>query len=149
MRHPEKRILFDANESFEREDILLEGPEVKHEIIFAVDNKIQATQPFLWLFQQCAELVSKASYVICIGYSFRDEHVNEIIGQALAADSAKCLIFVGPDANESSLGEARAITFYPNRVIPIKKRAKRALTGDAIIHVLKDKETAKKEDKPF
>lgn len=149
VRHPERRVLFDANESLQSNAILLEGPDVNHEIVFAVDNKLQAAQPFLWLFQQCAEFIAQASYVVCIGYSFRDEHVNEIIGQALAADPSKCLIFVSPDAGEGMLRDAQAVTFYPNRVIPIRKRAKRALTGDAILSKIEAMESSKREDKPF
>ena len=149
VRHPERRILFDANESFQRDDILQEGPDINHEIIFAVDNKLQAAQPFLWLFQKCAELVAQAAYVVCIGYSFRDEHVNEIIGQALAADSNKCMVFVGPDVSENTLTETRKITFYPNRVTPIKMKAKRALTGNAILEALDTFESAKRGDIPF
>ncbi len=132
VRHPERRVIYDAYDSVQSDEILVESPEINHEIIFAIDNKLQASQPFLWLFQQCAEIVMRSSYIICIGYSFRDAHVNEIIGQAMASDPAKHLIFVSPSASKHTFDNVRGITFFPERVVPIKGRAARVLLGSRI-----------------
>jgi len=149
VRHPERRVIYDAYDSAQSDEILVESPEINHEIIFAIDNKLQATQPFLWLFQQCAEIVARSSYIVCIGYSFRDEHINEIIGQAMASDPSKHLIYVSPTASENTLEHVRGITFFPKRVLPIKGTARRVLMGSRIQTKLEQAEGKQRVEEPF
>jgi NAD-dependent SIR2 family protein deacetylase len=149
VRHPERRIIYDAYDSAQSDEILVESPEINHEIVFAIDNKLQATQPFLWLFQQCAEIVSRSSYIVCIGYSFRDDHVNEIIGQAMASDPSKHLIFVSPSASEQTLEHVRGITFFPKRVLPIKGTARPVLRGSRIQTKMEQAENKQRVEEPF
>jgi hypothetical protein len=55
------------------------------EIIFGTDYKLQYTDPFLFLAYEFRRWTLEAKLIITIGYGFGDEHINGILGQALAS----------------------------------------------------------------
>ncbi|QDT55690.1 hypothetical protein Pan44_37360 [Caulifigura coniformis] len=52
-------------------------------VVFGHRNKLTAKGPFLDLLFAFREELHRASELVVVGYSFRDEHVNEYIGQWL------------------------------------------------------------------
>ena len=52
-------------------------------LIFGQRNKLTAKGPFLDLLQEFNRALQETKQLTIIGYSFRDEHINEIIGQWL------------------------------------------------------------------
>lgn len=48
-------------------------------LIFGQGAKLQAKGPFLGLLAEFERELAQASQLVCIGYSFRDDHVNEVI----------------------------------------------------------------------
>jgi hypothetical protein len=74
------------------------------EIIFGTDYKLQYTDPFLYLAYQLRQWTLVTKLIIAVGYSFSDDHVNSILGQALAAagdPNERKLLAVGPFSGES------------------------------------------------
>ena len=69
-----------------------------HAIIFGTSYKLQYIDPFLFLFyefrRQTLEMATKI--INCIGYSFNDDHINGILGQALSKDKSRKIISIQP-----------------------------------------------------
>jgi len=94
-------IDWELNESFvEEKDNAIE----KLAIIFGSSYKLQYIDPFLFLFYEFRRqtLESATKIINCIGYSFNDEHINGILGQALLNDSSKKIISIQPLGNIES-----------------------------------------------
>ena len=71
----------------------------EHALIFGTSYKFQYIDPFLFLFSEFRRLVleeSSTKYIVCIGYSFNDEHINGILRQAVQKDNTKQIISIQP-----------------------------------------------------
>jgi hypothetical protein len=64
------------------------------DLIFGTQNKIQFSDPYLYLFSEFRHYTLNAKLIICIGYSFSDVHINGLIGQALKQDNNTKLLSV-------------------------------------------------------
>ena len=73
-------------------------------IIFGTSYKLQYLDPFLYLFYEFRrQTLDKVTKIInCIGYSFNDDHINGILGQALNANTNKKIISIQPINDEKS-----------------------------------------------
>jgi hypothetical protein len=67
-------------------------------VIFGTSYKLQYLDPFLYLVYEFRRqtLEPDMKVICCIGYSFNDDHINGILGQALKSDNSKKIIAVGP-----------------------------------------------------
>jgi hypothetical protein len=65
-------------------------------IIFGEGNKLSAAGPFLDLFMEFSRCLSKAATLLVIGYSMRDDHVNEVIARWTNRDPTHRLIWLDP-----------------------------------------------------
>lgn len=66
------------------------------EIIFGTTYKLQYVDPFLFFAYELRRwTITSARLIVTVGYSFADEHINGILGQALAADPSKRILAVG------------------------------------------------------
>jgi len=99
-----------------KDNIVLEsnGTIEKLAIIFGTSYKLQYIDPFLFLFYEFRRqtLESATKYIVCIGYSFNDEHINGILKQAIIKDSSKKIISIQPfskndNANQSEIDNER------------------------------------------
>lgn len=73
----------------------IEDDEV--EIIFGTTQKMQYVDPFLFLAYELRKwTLSRARLIITIGYGFGDDHVNDILGQALRIGDDKKLLSIAP-----------------------------------------------------
>ena len=150
VRLPEYGTLYDVSESLRREDINVESYEVADELVFGTSNKLQVAQPFLWMVNRFSEEIQACRWVVAVGYSFGDPHVNEIISLGMAADPQKRLIVVDPSVAESQLEAAPQMSVYPVRTIYMKSTAKEALgDDDMIVRLLKELRRTAAEEKPF
>ncbi len=71
----------------------IDGTPSKPDLIFGTQNKLQFADPYLYLFSAFRFHTLKAKLIICIGYSFSDEHINGLISQALKQDeNSKILV---------------------------------------------------------
>jgi hypothetical protein len=77
----------------ERKNDIKEGA-----LIFGTSYKLQYLDPFLYLIYEFRKrtLDPKTTTIICIGYSFGDEHINGIIGQSIVDNPKRIIIVVSP-----------------------------------------------------
>lgn len=84
----------DANHHLVYQDAPIEPKHIQ--IIFGTTYKLQYVDPFLFFAYELRRwTITSARLIVTVGYSFADEHINGILGQALAADSAKRILAVG------------------------------------------------------
>ena len=72
-------------------------------VIFGQRGKLRAEGPFLSLLAEFERQLSNAGRLVVIGYSFRDDHVNEIIRRWTADDIARQITVVDPDWDSSGM----------------------------------------------
>jgi hypothetical protein len=80
---------------------------IKPEIIFGTDMKIQAVDPYLFYLYELRKYAFTARIIIVIGYSFNDNHINDILRQAIELNNDKKIICVAP--TNKSTGEVLRI----------------------------------------
>jgi hypothetical protein len=98
----------------------LTKPGFRPAVVFGQGSKLTAEGPFLDLLRSFREELSKHSQLLVVGYSFRDEHVNEYIAQWFNGDSARSITIVDPgfaDARSHFARELGRLTEPRLRVI--------------------------------
>lgn len=55
-----------------------------YQLIFGTTYKLSYQDPFLFQISELRKHAKKARLIITIGYSFNDDHINEILGQAMS-----------------------------------------------------------------
>jgi NAD-dependent SIR2 family protein deacetylase len=65
-------------------------------LVFGNRGKLRAEGPFLGLLAEFGKLLERASRLIVIGYSFRDDHVNEGIRQWLSEARQRKIVVIDP-----------------------------------------------------
>jgi hypothetical protein len=63
-------------------------------VIFGGRNKLTAEGPFLDLLVKFKENLDSHSHLLVIGYSFRDEHINQCIVRWLGTDVSRSITIV-------------------------------------------------------
>jgi SIR2-like domain len=76
-------------------------------LVFGQRGKLRAEGPFLSLLGELETLMSDANRLIVIGYSFRDDHVNEIIQRWTSEDIRRTITVVDPRWPEGFYDAAR------------------------------------------
>jgi len=73
-------------------------------MIFGTAYKLQYIDPFLFLAYELRKWsIDTARAIICIGYGFKDEHINGILGQSLRHDhDRRLLAVIGPKNTENT-----------------------------------------------
>ena len=89
------------------------------DLIFGTNYKMQYVDPYLFYAYEFRKYSLESKIIITIGYSFRDEHINGILDQALRLDAERRVIMVSPDADKlhKQLGSSK-------QYISVKKKAK-------------------------
>ena len=98
-------------------------------IIFGTDQKLTAREPYLSLFYAFSTTLLRSDIVIVIGYSFGDQHLNEILVQRFKDNRRQRMLVVGPNA-DSELAAMPKLYRHP-RVVSLPCSAKQAL-GDCL-----------------
>jgi hypothetical protein len=70
-------------------------------VIFGQRNKLTAEGPFLGLLRAFQQELSRSSLLTVVGYSFRDDHVNEYISQWLNQAKERRLRVISPQFDHS------------------------------------------------
>ncbi len=65
-------------------------------VVFGARGKLRADGPFLELFSAAKVAMESADELIVVGYSFRDDHVNELIRGWLARSTERRLTVIAP-----------------------------------------------------
>jgi hypothetical protein len=94
-------------------------PHAEPDLIFGTNYKMQYIDPYLFYAYELRRYSLEAKIILAIGYSFRDEHINGIIMQALRHDRSRVLLAVSPSASTSikELG-GHAGTQYKTHDVP-------------------------------
>lgn len=73
-------------------------------LVFGQRGKLRAEGPFLSLLGEFERHLSDARHLLVIGYSFRDNHVNELIRRWTSEDITRMITVVDPNWPESFRG---------------------------------------------
>lgn len=72
------------------------GDERQPVVVFGQRGKVRAEGPFLSLLAEFETALAAAEQLVVIGYSFRDDHVNELIRRWSAEDIHRTMLVVDP-----------------------------------------------------
>lgn len=101
----------------------IDGTPSKPDLIFGTQNKLQFADPYLYLFSAFRFYTLKARLIICIGYSFSDEHINGLISQALKQnENSKILVIKYSDNEKKDIVETLKVN--ENQVVVYRSSAK-------------------------
>ena len=121
----------------------IKGDETRPHLIFGTAHKLSAREPFLTLAYHLSQKTLQTRLLAIVGYSFGDDHVNQIIEQGMKKNANLRIVVVSPDA-ESIVKDRRFLDRNP-RVSSIGCDAETALNRkflrDKIRAVLKDAST--------
>lgn len=103
-------------------------------VVFGGTNKLTAKGPSLSLIRSFEQQLSKANILTIIGYSFRDEHVNEFITNWFNGDVSRKIKIVNPNPDALRNGFAEPMFDGPakDRVQIIKE-----ITSSGIVSIVK------------
>jgi hypothetical protein len=76
------------------------APHASPDLIFGTDYKMQYIDPYLFFAYEFRRYSLESRVILAIGYSFRDDHINGIIAQALQKKRDRVLMAVSPTASE-------------------------------------------------
>ena len=135
----------------EQKGDISEGEEA---LIFGTIYKMQYLDPFLYLIYEFRRrtLDPKTKAIVCIGYSFGDEHINGIIRQSIIADPKRKIIVVSPSENEASNKKCKKIKEKigidtENNIFFVPSKAKKFLEESLSLEFFK--EILSQEEPPF
>jgi hypothetical protein len=123
-------------------------------LIFGTAYKLQYLDPFLYLIYEFRRrtLDPKTTAIICIGYSFGDEHINGIIGQSITDNPKRRIIVVSPtdddkikDKQEKIMNKLKTTLEDNIKIIPLG--AKEFLQNKLSVQYIDD--FLPKEEQPF
>jgi len=80
----------------------IDGAPSKPDLIFGTQNKLQFADPYLYLFSAFRFHTLKAKLIICVGYSFSDEHINGLISQALKQNTTSKILVATFDGRKQA-----------------------------------------------
>ena len=107
------------------------------DLIFGTQYKMQYIDPYLFLISEFRHYALKAKLIICIGYSFSDEHINAILSQALKNNEGTKIYSVNiDDKNKQMENIKRMLSCQESQIINISKKAKECFEDELKIENL-------------
>lgn len=109
------------------------------DLIFGTDYKMQYIDPYLFYAYELRKYSLVCKVILAVGYGFRDEHINGILGQALQNQRDRKIVIVSPDANDLARRFA-AISKIPEingQLISVRRTANDFLNGLSIDELTK------------
>ena len=116
-------------------------------LIFGTDAKLSGRDPFLTLVHAFSEHLQVADVLVCIGYSFTDVYVNEIIEQRMRDNLSMRLAVISPNAER--LKQTRTFLENNPRVIAIPSAALSALNNGVVRNEVMRLVREAKQELPF
>ena len=113
-------------------------------IIFGTAYKRQYVDPFLYLAYEFRRwTLDAAKVIVCIGYSFGDEHVNDILRQSLTQNTARRIVAVfepmkDAEVEDRQINVSKALGVEKERIRVLPTGAKRYLESELTIESLAD-----------
>lgn len=78
------------------------------ELIFGTNLKLSYIDPYLYFAYGLRKHTIDAKLIVLIGYSLGDDHVNEILKQALSREPSKRVLYVTKDDNQNAVAAQTA-----------------------------------------
>ena len=95
---------YGGNGRLRHRQIELDPEPSEPALVFGQRGKLKAEGPFLSLLGEFEKQLFSCNRLICVGYSFRDEHVNQILGKWTDADRDQLLVAVDPKWPDGETG---------------------------------------------
>ena len=108
-------------------------PTEDPELIFGVPDKLQSYDPYLFYIYELRQYSLGSKLIVVIGYGFGDDHINDLMRQALQANPDRKLLCVTPCDEESKQKEfiKNALELDSDgQIIIANKKAKDFLEND-------------------
>jgi hypothetical protein len=126
----------------------IEGDDIRPLLIFGTAHKLSPREPFLTMTYLFSQRVLSTTILAIIGYSFGDEHVNQIIRQGIEKNSKLRVLVVGPHAKH----HIETISFLQGRtprVTDLNLKAEEALTKGEFLKALRTLLERASNEEPF
>lgn len=100
--------------------------------IFGTQYKMQYIDPYLFLFSEFRRKIFEAKIIVCIGYSFFDEHINGVINDALRDNKERKILSISHNLDLDEIAKRPNIDErILEQIKPIKgKKAREFLSKD-------------------
>jgi len=109
-------------------DLMNKSFNYRPAVIFGHRNKLTAKGPFLDMLRAFEEQLNEADRLTIIGYSFRDEHINEQIRKWMAGSSSRTIrIINGKHFASNDIQFARSLLSIKDRVDNLNVGAKEGI----------------------
>lgn len=126
----------------------IEGDNVRPLLVFGTSHKLSPREPFLSLIYRFSQEVLKTSVLATIGYSFADDHVNQIIRQGIERNPRLSILVVDPNA-ETYVRKVPFLRGRQPRVVPLSLGAKDSLEKGVFLSNLRNLVNRSLEEEPF
>lgn len=126
----------------------IEGENVRPLLIFGTAHKLAPREPFLSLAYAFSQAVLKTTVLGIIGYSFGDEHVNQIIRQGIEKNPKLRVLVIGPHA-DSYVEQINFLQGRKPRVEDLTATAEKALSEGRFLHHIRDLLERASNEEPF
>lgn len=105
---------------------LCDNPQPNPELIFGTAAKLSSIDPYLFYVHELRKysLNEALRFIVVVGYSFSDEYVNGLIGQAVKRNKYLKLLVVTPENKKNEDRIASLLKVKPERIEYEKKTAK-------------------------
>jgi len=97
--------------------------EFRPAVIFGQRNKLTAEGPFLDLLRAFQQELSRSDILTVVGYSFRDDHVNEYISQWLNQSRERKMRIISPHFDRNPSPYARQLVRFGGDRVEILREA--------------------------
>jgi hypothetical protein len=121
-------------------------------LIFGVDTKLQAVDPFLPLLFHFQQVLNFSNVLVIIGYSFGDEYINAMILSALQSDpKMRCIVVSskGTTGLEERSPAFKRMIAVEERFLPLPHKAKDAFEYNHILNAVGKVFQVQGEEEPF
>ncbi len=108
-----------------------EVPKATHlpAVVFGGRSKLRAEGPFLDLLAAFRRELASTDELVVVGYSFRDEHINEYVKNWLAGSTDRTIVIVDPNATKLESAFAKMLLSQgPSRVFAMNVNAGEGLS---------------------
>ena len=110
---------------------LCDDPQPNAELIFGVTSKLSSIDPYLFYVHELRKfsLSEALRYILVIGYSFSDEYINGLIGQAVSRNELLRVLVVSPVTAGNGSTTNASVEKYRSRIA-----SKLKISRERIIH---------------
>ena len=126
----------------------IEGAKTRPLLIFGATHKLSPREPFLTLAYTFSQNVLQTKLLAVLGYSFGDEHINQIIKQGIEKNPKLRVLIVSPSA-ERKLREIPFLEGRQPRVIGLSEDAKTALNNGLFLNAVRNLLDKTSSEEPF